>query len=127
MNLTGIRKAIAANARTANGLEDSKHWDSGTQSSPAFWVDVERVDVSAMGRPWFTVTCRGRLLVKGTYDRSISEAADRLVDLVWVALEADRTLGGLAQDVEVMNAALEQDPTDDSVLVSFEIVVETTN
>lgn len=126
MNLTGIRKAIAENARTADGLQDVKHWDAGSQSSPSFWVEVDRVDATTMGRPWFTVTCRGRLLVTGTYDRSNSEKADRLVDAVWLAIETDRTLGGLAQDIEVQNAVLEQDPTKDSVLVSFEIVVETT-
>ena len=126
MDLTGIRKAVADSARTVDGLEDCKHWDSGTQASPAFWVEVENVRSTTMGRPWFTVTLRGRLQIVGTYDRSNSEHADRLVDEVWLALESDRTLGGLAQDIEVMNADLEQDPTTDAVLVSYEIVVETT-
>ena len=127
MDLTGIRKAVADNARTVDGLEDCKHWDSDAQASPAFWVEVENIEAPTMSTPWFVVTLRGRLRVLGTYDRAISDQADRLVDLLWHGLRVDRTLGGLAQDIEVMNAGYEQDPADDSVVVSYEIVVVTTN
>ncbi len=124
MDLTGIRKAVAANARTAVGLEDVKHYrPEMVAGSPTFWVEVDSYEPSTLGRTRWSLRLEGKLQILGTWDRSVSDAADTLVDLVWTAIETDGTLDGLAQSTAVLEARFDPDE-DGSTIVTYLIAVE---
>lgn len=102
-DITAIRKAVAANARTAVGVNDTKHYRPDAPSAGVtFWVEVVSYEASTFGRQRWTVTLEGHLSVQGGWDRSQQEKLDELVPLVWAALETDRTLAGRAQTMTVL-------------------------
>ena len=122
--LTDIRKQLALNARSAAGIDDAKHFrPDGPASGVLFWVEVDAVEPSAMGRQRWTVTVTGMLLVQGPWDRSKQEKLDELVPLVWTALETDRTLGGFAQSMAVQSVTIGA-PDEGRLLATYTISVE---
>lgn len=124
MDITGIRKAIAANAKTAEGLSDTKHWRPDLiHAGNAFWVELERIDRRSFGNATYTLSLTGRLQVQGVWDRSVSDKADELADLVLAAIESDQTLGNRACSVFVENVEFEITETG-NLLVSYDITVE---
>jgi len=125
VDLTGIRQAIANNALSADGLDDAKHYEPEmVAGSPTFWVVVTGYEASAMGRNRWKVELEGKLQLLGTWDRSKSDAADRLVGLVWTAIEIDGDLGGLACDVQVERVRFDSVDETGAMLVTYEIAVE---
>lgn len=100
MNVVAIRKAIADAVR--DEVPGAKHFRPETfQNSPAFWVEPVQIQRSAMGRNRWLLVLDATLYNASGWDRSRQEAADRLVTDTWLALELDRTLGGLVHSLEV--------------------------
>ncbi len=126
MDLTAIRKGIAANAATATGLEDAKHYRPDTAtSSTVFWVEVDTVALSTISGGDRMVTLEGTLITQGPWDRSKQQKTDELTDAVWSAIESDKTLGGAAHVTQVRQAVVLRDPEDGaSYGVRFDIEVE---
>lgn len=125
LDLNAIRKGLAANARTADGLEDVKEFrPDASHAGRAFWVEVRTVRRSAQARGRWVVVCDGWLISQGAHDRSKQSTLDELIEPVWSALESDLTLGGAAQTLNVVEA----DVTDPDLTapdeVRFEIHVE---
>lgn len=124
MDITGIRKAIATNAKTAEGLSDAKHWRPDLiHAGNAFWVELDRIVRRSFGNTTYTLELTGRLQVQGVWDRSVSEEADELTDLVLTAIESDQTLGNRACSVFVPFVEFEITDTG-NLLVSYDITVE---
>ncbi len=124
LDLLGICKAVAANARTAQGLNDSKEFvPDNSAGSPVFWVEIVSVEPSAQGRIRWTVELEGELTVAGGWDRSKQKKAAEMVPLVWTAIESDRTLGGLAKSLNV-NGARYRRAEDAETGATFSISVE---
>lgn len=100
MDVVAIRKAIADSVRHL--VPSAKHFRPETyQNSPAFWVEPVQIERSAMGRDRWLLVLDGTLYTASGWDRSKQERADHLVTDTWGAIEADRTLGGLIQSLEV--------------------------
>lgn len=112
LNLTDLRKGVAANARTAAGLADAKHFRPELSGSGiAFWVELSSIERSAMGSASSSrrhVELEAVLLVQGAWDRSQQEKLDELIPVVWDAIESDRTAGGYAQSIYVRAVTVEQ-------------------
>lgn len=125
LQLTDIRKGVADNARTAAGVDDSKHYRADvTHSGTTFQVDLESVEPSAMGRNRWTVRLAGWLTVAGAWDRSKQEKVDGLLPLVWTAIESDPTANGFAQTLHVVDSTVIRDLDGDPVAVRYDIEVE---
>ncbi len=124
LDLLGICKAVAANARTAEGLNDSKEFvPDNTAGSPTFWVEIVSVAPSTQGRTRWTVELDGELMVAGGWDRSKQKKAAEMIPLVWTAIGIDRTLGGLAKHLIVTRAQFRR-AEDAETGATFSISVE---
>jgi len=100
MDVVAIRKAIADSVRPV--VSDSKHYRPETfQASPTFWVEPVRIERSAMGRDRWLIVMDATLFTASGWDRSRQEKSDQLAVDVWLAIESDRTLGGLIHSLEV--------------------------
>jgi len=126
LDVTAVRKGIAASAANAAGLQSVKHYaPDGEHGSPAFWVEVDSIESNVLGnRTRWSLILRGRLYVSGVWDRSAQETTDELVDLIWVAIEADQTVAGEAQAVAVQRVDYLLPDETSAVGATFTIEVE---
>ena len=94
MDLTAVRKGLAARAKTL--VPNAYHYAPATITSfPAVWIDFPESGAKlAFQRGDWDFDLRVVAAMSDVWDRSSQEKVDELMVELWPVLEADPTLGG---------------------------------
>ena len=99
-DLNTIRERLADNARTGEVRAFGYAPDEVT--GPAVVIDLPDYRSLSFGRNYWTIPLDAHLLVARQWDRTTSKKIDELIPVLWTALESDKTLGGAAESLHVV-------------------------